>query len=175
MHLFSILVVSWQSLEFLDLQIHYGNLCLYLRVHSPLSVSLCVEISPFYEDISPIGLKSTKMTSLQNNYLWKGTSSEVFSISFLGGLIQPTQVVCAIMHAGCSLGVRFWRLLVEFMSGISSLVLVGLFGEPLVKWSGNIHDRKTIYQLVGKHFHILLSFPANDHPCVETDCLCNIL
>lgn len=29
-------------------------------------------------------------------------------------------MVCAVMHAGCSLGVRFWRVLVELVSGVGA-------------------------------------------------------
>ena len=47
--------------------------CLFMS--SSLCVCLCVQISPFYEDTSPIGLGLTLVTSLYLDYLCKNPLS----------------------------------------------------------------------------------------------------
>lgn len=48
------------------------------------------------------------------------------------------------------------------------------FSEVARGGAGNMCEVEAIYQLVGKYFSILISFPANYHPCIETDSLCTV-
>lgn len=83
------------------------------------------------------------------------------------------------MRAGCSLGVRFCGLLVELMLGLSPLVLdLGdpRSGKPFSKVAGGgLGTCMRGYLPIGrKYFSILISLPANYHPCLETDSLYNV-
>lgn len=95
MSLLQILVVFWQELSIIGLQMHHPISAFISTWHSPCMCPVCVQISPSYQDTSHIGvllhydlilaqLIIFAVTLFPNQFAFRGSRGQHFNMSFGG-------------------------------------------------------------------------------------------